>query len=168
MVNPFRIFGLLNRDHIIQQNVRREKDIIYGARAMNIQLPIGFQRNTQDFDIYSKTPKRNARRLERVLDKQQVGNYYYVKPAMHSGTWKLMDVGADNKRGTMDDYGVADYTKPDRKIKSVSIGNVRYAALSERKTDAIKSLKDKMFEFRHEKDRKDLYRIRKGLEVLRW
>lgn len=158
----------MRRELVIDNKLRKSRNIVYGARAMNKQLPLGLQRPTFDYDIYSKTPRKSARRLERCLDRDAGGDYYYTKPAQHKGTVKVMDIGEDNRRNTMDDYGVADYTRPERKIKSVRINNIRYAHLSEREKDARKSLRDPAFKFRHDKDRYDLYRIKKGRKILRW
>lgn len=168
MFNIARVFGFMTRDLVIKEKIRHDKDIVYGARAMNAQLPIPYQRHTQDYDVFSTTPQKRAIELERSLDKHSGGNYFYVKPAMHPGTFKVMDIGFDNKKGTYDDFGVADYTKPNRKIKAVKRNGIRYASLSERAKDARKSLSDPMFSFRHEKDRMDLYRIREGKKLRRF
>lgn len=166
--NPLRVFNFIRRDEVIKDKLRKDKDIVYGARAMNVQLPAPYQRHTKDYDIYSKSPNTRARQLERDLDKSAGGDYYYVKPALHKGTFKVMDKGFDNRKGTYDDFNVADYSKPTRKIRTVSIFGIRYAHLSERKKDAKKSLNDPMFKFRHEKDRKDLYRIKQGNKIRRF
>lgn len=166
--NPSRIFGFTTRHLVIEKKLRKDRDIVYGARAMNAQLPAPYQRQTRDYDIYTTTPQKKARELEKVLDVHSRGDYFYHKPAMHPGTWKVMDKGMDNRKGTYDDFGVADYTKPTRKIKSVERQGIRYAHLSERKKDAMKSLRDPMFKFRHEKERKDLYRIKQGNKLRRF
>jgi len=166
--NPDRAVNKLRKEQIIRNNLKNTNDIIYGARAMNKQLSPFLRRPTEDFDIYSKTPKKRAKKMERVLNKSIKSDDYYVKPAIHKGTWKVMDKGADKKKGTKDDYGVIDYTKPERKIKTIIYHGINYARLSERKKDANRSLKDKMFFFRHEKDRKDLHRIKIQRKIRRW
>lgn len=162
MFNTARIFGFFNRDSAIDGTLRGREEVVYGARAMNVQLPGMLKRHTIDYDIYSKSPKAKAKRLEKVLDGQSKGDYFYTKPAMHPGTWKVMDIGFDNRKGTHDDFGVADFTKPERKIRFNVINGIRYARLSERAKDARRSLSDPEFIFRHEKDRKDLWRIKEG------
>ena len=163
--NAARTFMPLKIDNIIRNKVRKDNEIIYGGRAMNAQLPAPFQRHTRDYDIYSILPKARARQLENELDKAAKGDYYYTKQAMHPGTFKVMDTGFDNRKGTADDFGVVDYSKPSRKVKTVKIRGIRYAHLSERKRDAKRSLGEKQFEYRHEKDRKDLYLIKKGKQL---
>ena len=163
--NPARTFMQFKIDNIIRSKVKKDKDVIHGGRAMNAQLPAPFQRRTMDYDIYSVSPKARARQLESELDKAAKGDYYYMKPAMHPGTFKVMDVGFDNKKGTPDDFGIADYSKPGRKIKAVKIKGIKYAHLSERKRDAKRSLGEKEFEYRHEKDRRDLWLMKKGKQL---
>lgn len=141
----------------IREKVKKDKEVIYGGQAMNEQLPIFFRRKTNDYDIYSKTPRKRARELDRKLDNRE--NNFYTKPALHPGTWRVMHVGFDGKPKTRDDIGIADYSKPTREIKTVKIGGIRYAHLSERKRDAIRSLQEQQYSFRHDKDRGDLKRI---------
>jgi len=157
---PRRIGSLLNRDYIIKKKVKRDGDIIYGGRAINAQVPAPFQRVSIDYDVLTKTPKKRANELDRLLDNTAGGNFHYVKPAMHPGTFKVMDKGSDGRKGTSDDFGIADYSKPSRKVKSVKIRGIRYVALSERIKDAKTALADPMFSFRHDKDRRDLMNIK--------
>lgn len=148
--------------HILGQ-ARRNKETLYGARAMNKQLSWKWlSRPTFDYDIYSKKPRKSARQLEKTLDRASNQDIYYVKPAMHKGTFKVMHKGYDKIKGTKDDYGIADYTKPQRKIKSIKQNKIRYAHISERVKDAKTSLKNPMFKFRHKKDKSDLERIKKS------
>lgn len=152
----------------INEHVRNEGNVMYGARAMNAQLPLFLHRRTTDYDIYSKAPKKSAHKMDKVLDKHSGGDNYYVKPALHPGTYKVIDKGLDNSRGTPDDVGIVDFTKPTRKVKVVKIRGIKYAHLSERVKDARKSIANPEFQFRHEKDRKDIYRIRLGQKLMGW
>lgn len=158
---------LFHKKTILKQ-VRNEKSTVYGAQA--IKKHIGFMaRPTQDYDIISKTPRKSAKKLERSLDKQSDGNYYYTKPAIHKGTYKVGHVGMDMKKDTKDDLEVADFTKPQRKYRSVKMNGVNYVHLSEVVKDKRRALKDKSFSFRHAKDRDDLRRIRLANQLkIRW
>lgn len=166
------MFGKLSTNFrkgmIIRNRIRTTKNIMYGARAMNRQLPMMYHRHTEDFDIYSKKPRKDAIHLEKLLDRDSRGDNYYVKPAMHEGTFKVMDEGYDKIKGTKDDIGIADFSRPTRKIRTVSMEGIRYAHLSERVKDAKRSLSEPMFSFRHEKDRKDLWRIKQGRKLGRF
>lgn len=150
----------ITKHAVIHQRLRITKNIVYGARAMNAQLHPSYIRRTDDYDVYSKTPRIHAIHMKEKLNAMAGADVFYTKPAMHKGTHKVMDVGFDNRRGTKDDFGVVDYTKPTRKIKSIEIMGIRLAHISERKKDIRTSLRDPKFAYRHKKDRMDLTRIR--------
>jgi len=157
----------IKREPIIKDRLRKTKNIVYGGQAMNIQLPFFLQRHTRDYDIYSKTPKKHAKKLEKKLDIAAQGNFYYTKQAVHKGTFRVMDKGLDNIKGTRDDFNIADYTKPTRTIRTISIMGIRFASLSERRKDIRKSLRNPMFKFRHKKDNEDLWRIKESNKLRR-
>lgn len=128
---------------------------------MNKQLtPQMLQRHTEDYDIISKTPKMSARKLEKELDRNAGYDAYYTKPAQHKGTHKVISRGMVSGIKE-DDYTVADFTNPSsyRNVRTIKTNNLRYAHISERKKDAIKSIKNPEMSFRHDKDRDDLGRI---------
>lgn len=150
------------RDKIIKRNVKKNNDIIYGARAMKKQMGfLGASRETKDYDIYTdKMPKGRARELKKKLNDYERREQYYTKPAFFPGTHKVMDKGLDMKKGTRDDFGIADFSKKPRGLKTTMFGGVKYAHIDEVEKDRVKSLKDKDSSFRHEKDRFDLGLIR--------
>jgi len=148
---------MIKPDKVILNQVKRRGDIIYGAQAMNKQMPPMLRRQSVDYDIFSRgNPKPAAVKMERRLDKSYGGDLFYVKPAQHPGTWKVMDKGQDGRMGTKDDFGIVDYSKKPRGIKTKKIGGINYVQLQEIRKDKKKSLKDKESKFRHEKDRGDL------------
>lgn len=146
----------------IKKQARKRKEIIYGARAMQRQLQgIRILRQTKDWDIYSKKPKQSAKYLVKTLNKtSSIKNKYYTKPAIYPKTTKVMTIGLDGKKGTKDDVNIADYTKQEQSVKTVTKDGIQYAALSEIKKDRIKSLNDPLSKFRHEKDKNDLFLIK--------
>ncbi len=146
---------------VITTEARKKRQIIHGARAMNKQLPLGFQRPTEDYDIYTSKPKRTAHRIQSVLDQEVAGgrDEFFVKPAIHPGTHKVVHVGEDMKKGTEDDITVVDYTEMPVNFPSTSINGLRYETLPHIKKGKEKTLKDPEAKFRHEKDREDLERI---------
>lgn len=156
---------MLRKDSIINDFIRKKRNIVYGARAMNVQLPLGFQRPTFDFDLYSKKPKRHATLLEQMMDSLTPYDDFYVKPAKHKGTFRIMDKGLDKRKGTRDDFNLVDFTQPRRKIRTINIFKIRYAHLSERAKDARRSLRNPLFNFRHKKDRMDLWRIKQARRI---
>jgi len=152
---PFVYFG---KDKIILNQAKKDKNIVYGAQSVKKQIGM-FARPTQDYDIYSNNPRASAHKLQKTLDKHSGGDYYFSRPAMHPGTFKVKYVGVDRKKDTQDDIEIADFTKPNRKIAYTNIQGVNYSALKETLKDKFKSLKDKKYAFRHEKDRQDVNRI---------
>lgn len=170
MFNSFRriISNELNRKKIkptILKQTKQDNNIVYGAQAMMVQSHPVVRRGTTDYDIFSNNPKKSARKLEGNLDKQFGTDQFYMKEAMHKGTYKVMDKG-QNLKSKRDDFGIADYSKPERKPKTIKVGGVKYVHISETKKDKLKSLKDPEYAFRHQKDRNDL-RIIKSNERLR-
>jgi len=162
MFNVARVFNFYKKNIVIEKRLRRNDDIVYGARAMNAQLLLPFRKHTDDYDIYSKHPKKHAKQMEKALDRSAMGDYYYTKPALHPGTFKVMDKGFDRRKGTHDDFGIIDFTKQTKTFKTINKGGIRYTHLSERVKDIKRSLNDPLSEYRHEKDKKDLYRIKQS------
>ena len=133
-------------------SVTEVHEIIYGARALNKQLPSYLDKHTEDYDIFSPTPKKDAMQTEKKLDKHFGGDYFYVEPAKHEGTWKV--------KSKINKQGYADYTKPDKKIPFRKIGGKKYVRLDYVKQHIKKTLKDKEAKYRHDKDRDALNRIK--------
>ncbi len=137
---------------IIINHVKKKGLILFGQKATNRQLPEDLRKDTQDYDIFSPTPKKSARRIERKLDRKFKGNFYIVKKAKHGGTYKVV-----SKVG---DKGIVDVGKPDRKIPTVTKKGIKLATLEFQKQQIKKSLADKESKFRHAKDREVRSRIK--------
>lgn len=129
-------------------------EIIYGARAINKQVPKHLRKHTEDYDIYSKTPRRDARQTERALDKKFGGDFFSVKPAVHPGTYRV--------NSNINKVTYADYTDYKDKIPFKTIQGKKYVDLEYIKKGIRKTLKDDTAKFRHEKDRDALRRIQAG------
>ena len=97
---------------IILQTIKN-KEIIYGEQAVKVRVPKHLQRETTDYDVYSRTPKKDAIEAEKKLDKGFGGDYFYVEPAEHEGTYKV--------RSRINGKGYADFTKPTRDYGSDKI-----------------------------------------------
>lgn len=136
---------------IVLRKVNRD-EIIYGARAHNRQLPKKLRVKTEDYDIYTENPKREARELERALDKKFKGDFFKVEPAQFAGTHRV--------KSKINGKVYADYSKAPGKVPFKKIGGKRYVKLSHVKKTIRKTLKDPTAEFRHAKDRDALNRIK--------
>jgi len=155
-----------NMDKTILGIARKRKQVIYGARSIQAQNNL-FARNTQDWDVFDKNPKKVAQLVEKMLDKQMKGNYFYSQEALHKGTWKVKGIGMDRIKGTEDDESIADYSKLEKGVPIVTINGIRYRALKEEIKAKKRSVADPEFEFRHKKDKDDLKRIKGYLKVKR-
>ncbi len=151
----------------ILRKAREKKQILYGARALQRHNPL-FSRETKDFDIMAKKPKASADELQRELDALIGYDYFYSKPAMHEGTYKVKGKGLDLKKETIDDVEVVDYTEMPSPIPKHIIKNkLRIRSLKEEIKAKQKSVADPEFAFRHEKDIEDLKRIKAGIQLNR-
>ena len=135
----------------ILENARRRGHIVHGARALNKQFPPFLDTPTDDYDLFSDTPRDTARRVERKLDKEFGGDFFGVKKGKSPTTYKI--------KSNVTNRTVADYTKPKRPIPNKKIGGVRYASTEHFKRQAKESLANPENEFRHDKDREQLTRI---------
>ena len=160
-INPFKqVNTFLKIDNTILRQVKKNKSIIYGAQSIKKQIGNLRARKTIDWDIFSHSPKKSANQLQRKLDKQSGGNNFYQTPSQyHKQTFKVYGNGLDGVPKTKDDVGVADFTKPEKKIRTVIVDGIRYSHLSESEKDKKASLASEEFAFRHKKDKDDLERI---------
>jgi len=137
---------------IIINHVKKKGLILFGQKATNRQLPKDLRKDTQDYDIFSPTPKKSAKRIERKLDRKLKGNFYFVKEAIHGGTYKV--VSRIGKKG------VVDVGKPDKQVPTVTKKGVKLASLEFQKGQIKKSLADPESKFRHPKDKEVRSRIK--------
>ncbi len=138
---------------VIINHVKKRGLILFGQKATNRQLPEDLRKDTQDYDIFSQTPKKSAKRIERKLDKKFKGNYFEVRESkFHKGTHKIIS--------RIGNKAIADIGKPDRKIPIVKRKGVKLASLEFQKQQIKKSLADKESKFRHPKDREVRARIK--------
>lgn len=135
----------------ILELAKKKNQVIYGGQALNKQLPINLQKETKDFDIYTKKPKKSAEELAKIL-KQKTGEEFTVQPAKYGKTFKV-------KKGK---ETIADYTLTTKKPKSKNEFGVKYADLKYQKNKIKKILKNPEAEYRWSKDSDTLNRIKKG------
>lgn len=142
---------------ILLNLIAQKKQTIYGARAINRQLPLNLRRETYDYDILTKKPKQAAEELVMKLNKEYGQEEFKVVPAKHKGTYKVKEV----KTGKT----IADYTGTTKKPKSKKVLGVRYANLPYQERKLKRILKDEASAFRHEKDIETLQRIKQGKAI---
>ena len=77
-------------DTTVKGAVRGKSEIVYGAKAVNAQMPEHLKTYTLDWDIATTDdPEQIANKIEKKLDTRYGGNYFRVEPAVHPGTFKI-------------------------------------------------------------------------------
>ncbi len=147
------------RDRTIREFIKKNNGIIFGGKALNAHAPLLLKRKSDDYDVLIKNPKISAEKLDRLLDIARRGDFHYTEPAEHRGTTKLRDVGADLKRGTKDDFTLADFTAK-RKVRTTKIQGLTFISLAELEIKRIEMIKDPKKRFRRGKDIYDLETIK--------
>ena len=126
--------------------------IVYGTKAVNAHLPAWLDKETGDWDIYSKAdPKELVSKLEKKLDKRYGGDFFRVDPAIHVGTFRVRSKVTGNV--------VADVSLKDKTVDFVRIAGINYASLKWLEEDAKRLLTNPDAEFRRHKDTDVLQRI---------
>ena len=143
---------------IVRGTIKSEQgEVIQGERSVEAQVGSKYQRSTEDYDAYSPKPKQSAEETEEVLDREFGGDYFRVEPAKHRGTYKVVS--------NVDDDGWADYTKPIEPIPKIKIGQTNYTTLQFELKKAIRTLKNKKYAYRHEKEKNKIKRINSTLTL---
>jgi len=139
-------------DKIILTTAKKKHLIVYGARAVNQQLPSVLRKETKDYDLYAEKPRKVAKLIEKKLDKSYGFNAFKVNPARHKGTYKI--------RSTVTGEEVADVTlMPKKKIPVIKRKGIQYAHVKHKLENIKKSLSDPKSKFRHLKDKDTRNRI---------
>jgi len=128
-----------------------KNEVIYGARAVNKHLPSYLRVYTEDYDIFAKNPKTEAREVERALDKHFGGNFFKVEPARNLGTFRV--------KSRVDGRVYADYSLTPKKLDFKKIGGKNYVTIAYIKKKNRATLRNPKAKFRHPKDRDALNRI---------
>jgi hypothetical protein len=139
---------------VVRRTIKaKDGEIIQGERSLEAQIPDKYKRDTQDYDVYSPSPEQSAEETEKELDWEFGGDYFRVKEGKHKGTYKVVS--------NIDNEGWADYTKPSERIPKTKIGNTHYTTLKFELEKAIRTLKQKQYAYRHEKERNKIKRLKK-------
>lgn len=148
-MNPLNADSNLTIREIILNQAQKKNQIIYGARATNRQLPTYLNKETKDYDILTKNPKKSANELAKEIEKY-TSKKAVVTKATHKGTYKVK----------VDNEPIVDYTQLKRRYPTKLVLANKYKSLSSIKKSLQKSVKKKSNEFRREKDLDTLNRIK--------
>lgn len=135
-------------NEVILDKATKENQIIYGARAYNVQSPTYLKKKTIDYDILSKKPKRSALEIAETLTRR-LGKKVSVVKGTHKGTYRVK----------IDNEVIADYTQMKFKPKTKKVWGTQVRSLKSIKRNAVRLSNRKQTEFRKEKDLDTLSRI---------
>ncbi len=126
--------------------------IVHGGQALNAQLPSWLDKETKDWDIFApKNAEKQAKELEKKLDKRYGADYFAVKTGKHPGTFRVY-----NK---ITGEVIADITLAEKTVEFKKIKDINYATLDYHEDHILDTLDDPTASFRHDKDRETLQRI---------
>jgi len=137
----------------IREFIKDSPMIVHGGRAINAQLPDWLDRETKDWDIFTKSDAESrALELEGKLDKRYGGDFFSVEPAVHPDTFRVrMKVTGDV---------IADITLKEKRVAFRNIEGINYATLGYHERRIRQTLVDPEKAFRHRKDSETLQRIK--------
>ena len=148
---------------IIIDYLKDTTKVVHGAKAMNIQIPMQFQRRTDDWDVYSRTPFKDADKVEDLLDN-----------IFHKDVFYTISVPLSADRGKVyrvinrfTGRSVADFTYKRNMPPHIIVDSIRYASLLYLRKKLESILKNKNAQYRWAKARADLMRIDRAIEYMR-
>jgi len=127
--NPYKPKKDDKLDKTVLKHTKKHRNTIHGRRSLNSQMPEPFHRRTNDWDIFSKTPKAHMESLDDRLD--EMAGYDAFKEA----TIQLMDSNQIIYRVVSRRTGeeVADFMLAPPGLKYKLISGVRYETLEHAK-----------------------------------
>lgn len=141
------IHFLSEKDRFLTDTIRMQShktgNIIYGCQSVNAQVKPEFQRQTNDFDIYSKKPRHDAIDLEKKIDNHvkaniaQVKQVNYEREGTHGKMYRVELKNFDN---------LADYNKIPQHVNIVKIKGVKYMTLGDSQKKYMKMINDEYIE----------------------
>ena len=138
-------------EQIILARAAEKDEVVYGARAINAQLPDYLAKHTEDYDVYSKYPSKAAKGTAKELNDRFGDKIFYAKKGKNETTWKV--------KSKIDKSTVVDYTRPTKEIPTVNKFGVKYASIDYLKKRIKKQLRVPENKFRRPKDKSALTRI---------
>lgn len=135
---------------IVKKFIRKDH-ILYGGKAINNQVMPGLRTVSKDYDIFSKTPKEDAKALERELDKQAGADVFSVEKAKFPKTTKVKDLRGET---------VADFTEMPSRIKTKNILGRNMQTIDSMMPQIRKTLRSPANAYRKLKDSDNLNRIK--------
>ena len=154
----------------VVNDIRKNKDVVFGNQALNRRVPGFLGVETRDFDILTRgNPTARAAQIERRLDRKFGGDVFFTKAAQKPGTRKVQFVGPDLRKNTRDDVTIVDVSKLKRGVMFTRTNGLNVITRQQIRKDRLRAIRNPQAKFRREKDRRalDILRQRNRLRRLR-
>ena len=135
-------------NEVVLDTAQKRGQIVYGARAYNLQSPTYLKKKTMDYDILTTKPKQAAKDVAKKLS-ARLGRKVDVIRGKHKGTYRIK----------LDNEIIADYTQISKKPKTKKVWGTEVKNLKSIKRNAQRLVKNPKTEFRRDKDLDTLSRI---------
>lgn len=141
-------------DRTITEQLKVDPDLIlHGNKAINMQLPNYLQIYTEDYDLKSKNPEKDAKRIEGILDEQFGGDFFKVVPSSrYEGVWKIIS--------RVTGRGVVDLSYYEIDIPHKIMDGIKVATLQHHLDRIRVTLADPAKKFRWTKEKETRQRIK--------
>lgn len=139
----------LTINEIILSKAQNKGQIIYGARAFNIQSPTYLRKKTYDYDILTKSPRKSAKETAAEL-RRRLNKRVEVVKGKHKGTYRVK----------LNDEFIVDYTQLKTKPKTKKVWGTEVRDIKSIKRDVNRLIKKPETEYRREKDIDTMNRLK--------
>lgn len=144
-------------DSTILKKIKKKPYIVHGAQTLNKQLPPDLHRHTNDWDLWSKNPKKAIEKFENRLDEAAQADVFYIDnpkyvPGIETYVYRVVS--------RITGEPVVDIMqKPDKKNIYTIIDNIKWQTLEHAKEAYKGILSNPNIRHRWSKAKHDLKRI---------
>lgn len=138
-------------EQIVRDYARRKQLILFGGKAINLNVKKFLNTYSADFDFLHENPKKIILALEKKLDRYFEGNYFKVMKGKHEGTYKL--------KSNVTKRTIADITKQKEEIETRNIKGLKVATAKHLRKRIRKTLKNPANAYRFDRERENLQRL---------
>lgn len=142
---------------IIVEHLKRKDRVVYGARAINAQVPPEYKRPTEDWDIKTRSARQFVRKLESDLEELNVKDMFTVEqlPVRGEDFNVFRIVHKPTGKPLVDASVPKNLSLPPH----VVIEEIKYKTLEAVKESKLEDVRNPEKNYRRQKDMRDLKRI---------
>lgn len=145
---------------IIVEHLKNKDRVVYGARAMNAQLPKEYRRPTEDWDVKTQNARQFAYTLEAELEELDVRDNFKVEMLPVRGeNWNVFRVIHKATGKSLVDVSVPEGPSLP---PYVIIDEIKYKTLEAIKESKLEDVRDPEKRYRRRKDLQDVRRIERA------